>query len=514
MKNHSGLGDNYWDRLDNAAKLVPAVSDSRGSNVFRVSAVLSSEVDPDILEKALSRALRLLPAFAVKLHRGLFWYYLDANRETPPVREENAYPCSPIWKASKERGFLFRLTYYHRRVNLEVFHALSDGMGTARFLQLILLCYFSIIDGRDVPPEYISEYCDRVARDFDEDSFARHSGNSADEEQKKSPKKKEPDAFHIQGFKYDDTRLGVLTASLPSDKMLELAHAHGATMSEYMCALIIYSIINTSYRRSMRSKPVVVSLPVNLRKMFGSTTMRNFFGHASISVTPRDSMSFDEVLDEVKRRFDECLTKEYFEKQIDANVGIEKIGPVKFVPVWIKDLVMRLLFSRAEKKYTITFSNLGLMQFPETAADKLRRFEMLLGGSRTHPKKATLCSYRNEMALTFTSTIDDNSLERFLIRFLVSNGIEVTITSNETPEPPFENKSERAEKRRLEKAEKKARKRSEKESRRLSKKSAKEAKKSAKKAAKEAKRSAKKQSKDEKRSAKKAKAKEGQEGSI
>ena len=70
---HSGLGDNYWERLDNAAKIVPAVSDSRGSNVFRVSAVLTDEVDPELLEKALARALKLVPAFAVKLHRGLFW---------------------------------------------------------------------------------------------------------------------------------------------------------------------------------------------------------------------------------------------------------------------------------------------------------------------------------------------------------------------------------------------------------------------------------------------------------
>lgn len=158
-----------------------------------------------------------------------------------------------------------------------------------------------------------------------------------------------PEAFHIQGFKYDDTRLGVLTASLPTEKMLALAHEKDATMSEYMCALLIWSIMNTSYRRSMLNRPVVVSLPVNLRNMFGSTTMRNFFGHVSIGVRPRRGMTFDEVLSEVKERFDSCLTREYFERQIDANVGIEKIGPVKFVPVWIKDLVMRILFAPGGK---------------------------------------------------------------------------------------------------------------------------------------------------------------------
>lgn len=480
---HSGLGDNYWERLDNAAKIVPAVSDSRGSNVFRVSAVLTDEVDPELLEKALARALKLVPAFAVKLHRGLFWYYFDANRETPPVREEHAYPCSPIWRAGRERGFLFRLTYYHKRVNLEVFHALSDGMGTARFLQIILMCYFSILDGSALPQEYIREYCDRVARDSDEDSFARNSGMSGAPDRKK--KEREPEAFHIQGFKYDDTRLGVLTASLPTEKMLALAHEKDATMSEYMCALLIWSIMNTSYRRSMLNRPVVVSLPVNLRNMFGSTTMRNFFGHVSIGVRPRRGMTFDEVLSEVKERFDSCLTREYFERQIDANVGIEKIGPVKFVPVWIKDLVMRILFAQAEKRYTITFSNLGRMSFPEPAGERIRRFEMLLGGSRTHPKKATLCSYKNEMALTFTSTVDDNSLERFLIRQLVSEGIEVTITSNETPEPDTaEEKSREKERRKADKASRKSEKKSEKSERKSEKKARKAERKAAKKAGK------------------------------
>ena len=110
---------------------------------------------------------------------------------------------------------------------------------------------------------------------------------------------------------------------------------------------------------------------------------------------------------------------------------------------------------------------------------------MLLGGSRTHPKKATLCSYKNEMALTFTSTVDDNSLERFLIRQLVSEGIEVTITSNETPEPDTaEEKSREKEKRKADKASRKSEKKSEKSERKSEKKARKAERKAAKKAGK------------------------------
>ncbi|MCI8388660.1 MAG: hypothetical protein HFE63_09370 [Clostridiales bacterium] len=433
---HSGINEYYWGRLDNAAKLVPAVSDTRGTNVFRVSAILRDEVRPDILQKALERALKLLPAFAVKLHHGLFWYYFDANREIPRVREEHRYPCSPILGAH-ENGFLFRVTYYHKRINLEVFHALSDGMGTTQFLHLILFCYFNLLDDAEMTSEFIRSYCERIARDFDEDSFARNSeiADNTRSDSVVSKPEKESDAFHIQGYSYDGTRLNVLCALMPTDKLLALAHDSSSTMSEYMCALIIYSIINTSYRHSKHNRPIAVSLPVNLRGMFGSTTMRNFFGHVNIAVTPKDEMTFDDVLGEVKERFKACLTRGYFERQIADNVRIEKIPPVKFVPIWIKDLIMRYFFSRAEKKYTITFSNLGRMQLPEAIAGKLRRFEMLLGASRTHPKKISMCSYNNELALSFSSTIDDNSLERFMIMQLVERGIDVSIVSNETPEP-------------------------------------------------------------------------------
>ncbi|MGN1129274.1 MAG: MFS transporter, partial [Candidatus Flemingiibacterium sp.] len=166
------MDEYYWDTLDNAAKLVPAVSDTRGSNVFRVSAVLFEEIDPELLQKALERALEVFPAFAVRLRRGLFWYYLDANRETPRVTKESDYPCAPIGKG-RDKGFLFRVTYYGKRINLEMFHALSDGMGAAQFLHVIVCYYFNLRDGEVMPEEYIRDYCDRVARDFDEDSFGR-----------------------------------------------------------------------------------------------------------------------------------------------------------------------------------------------------------------------------------------------------------------------------------------------------------------------------------------------------
>ncbi len=441
---HNYMDDYYWDRLDNAAKLVPAVSDRRSSNVFRLSAVLKEDVDPERLGRAVERALAILPAFAVRLRSGLFWYYLEKNSERPVVSVERRFPCAPIMSFD-ERGFLFRVTYYRRRINLELYHVLSDGTGAAHFLGAIVYCYYSLAEGDAAPEDVLRRYLAEAALDQDMDSFAR---SASEENAPKKEKEKEPAAYRLPGVVCDGERLNALVAVLPTADLLALARANGATLSEYLTALLIWSIFNTCYRRSGRNEPVVISVPVNLRRFFDSTTIRNFFGHLNVGVTRQNASSFADVLDAVRESFRKNVNRAYFADQIRANVGIEQIPGVRFVPLPIKDFVMRRCFAAAEKKYTCTFSNLGRLTLPEEVAGKVERFEFLLGGSKTHPKKMSCCSFGDTLTIGFSSTISDNSPERFFLTYLVGEGIDVTLTSNETPPPPAPAKEKKPKKER------------------------------------------------------------------
>ncbi len=428
---HSPIDECYFDGLDNTAKIIPATTDTRNPHVFGYTAVLTEEVVPEALQKAVEKAVSIMPSFAVKLNRGLFWYYFDINHATPRVREVSEYPCAPIYKAG-ENGFLFRVTYYHKRINFEIYHALSDGVGALNFMQLIVYCYFNELYPEEVPEELARLEADEAVRNFDEDSFAVNVPENA----LVAEKEKKTEAFRIGGYRYDGTRLGVLNARIPADKMLALAKSFGATLSEYVCALLIWSIYNTSYRRSMRTRPIVVSIPVNLRGMFESTTLRNFFGQMNVSVKPEKGDSFDDILLKTKECFKSYLNKPYFEKMITNNVLIERIPGIRFVPLFIKDAVMRFLYRRQTKFHTLTLSNLGKIKLPEMIADRVEHFEILIGGSSTHPKKTSLCTYKNELVITFTSTVDDNSMEQFLLSLLTKQGVDITVSSNETPPPP------------------------------------------------------------------------------
>ena len=122
-----------WRRLDNTAKIFPVIANEGMSQVFRISAVMKEEVQPEILQKALEDILPHIREFRVKLRRGLFWYYFEENDRIPQVQRESTYPCRYLDPHGSQR-FLFRVTYFKCRINLEVFHALTDGLGCARFL--------------------------------------------------------------------------------------------------------------------------------------------------------------------------------------------------------------------------------------------------------------------------------------------------------------------------------------------------------------------------------------------
>ena len=116
-----------WEKLDNTALLFPVIATEGMSNVYRLSAILTEDVDPALLKEAQDKVLAQFLSFRMRLRTGVFWYYFEENDKKPPqVNEENDFPGAYINK-SRNNQYLFRVTYYKKRINLEVFHALTDG---------------------------------------------------------------------------------------------------------------------------------------------------------------------------------------------------------------------------------------------------------------------------------------------------------------------------------------------------------------------------------------------------
>ena len=134
-----------WRKLDNTGKLFPLVSSESLSNVFRIAVTLKEEINREILQQALEDILPQFESFRVRLRRGLFWYYFETNHRKILVEKEDAYPCQYI-SHKVSPYYLLRVSYYSTRINVEIYHALSDGLGAVNFAKFIFMLSYLLND--------------------------------------------------------------------------------------------------------------------------------------------------------------------------------------------------------------------------------------------------------------------------------------------------------------------------------------------------------------------------------
>ena len=132
-----------WYKLDNAAKIIPSSAKGADTRVFRICCELKEDVDPDILQQAHDEISDDFPIFRCVLKKGFFWYYLEEGDISFKVTEDHIPACAPIYYPGRV-NLLYRLTYYKRRINLEMFHVLADGTGGFIFLKRLVARYLEI----------------------------------------------------------------------------------------------------------------------------------------------------------------------------------------------------------------------------------------------------------------------------------------------------------------------------------------------------------------------------------
>ena len=160
-----------WTRLDNAAKIFPPSNMGTNTSVFRFSCTLKEMVQPELLQQALDKAVEKFPAYLVVMKSGAFWYYFEETGQKPKVVPETRAVCGPLWEEGS-RELLFEVSWFKERINLEMFHALTDGTGAVAFLKTIVYYYLLAAhpDGFGETPPVLPEEASEAARSSD--SFA------------------------------------------------------------------------------------------------------------------------------------------------------------------------------------------------------------------------------------------------------------------------------------------------------------------------------------------------------
>ena len=419
-----------WYPLDNAAKIFPAIISKRMTSLFRVSATLKKPINIKKLQLALDKMITRCPYFNVRLKAGMFWYFFEKNKNPPKLMADSKYPCMN-YNIKKRKNHLFRVLPYNNRIAIEFSHGLTDGTGAMLFLKSLIAEYleisgvFSTDKSGLLPAESIPDKTEI------EDGFKVHYNKEIP-----PPNKTEP-AFHLPEKLAPTGEYRITTGICPVKTVLKISKQHNCSLTEYLAAQFIDSY--QDYYRSLSSKvkkkigaPIILRIPINLRKMFPSKTMLNFFLAINAKIDPRlGEYTFDEIIVHVKAALNTGVDPKSIQQQIRRNVKGEMFLFAKLNPLFIKNIALKLIYMLiGDNRVTSSLSNIGKVSMPDVYANEIERFDFIPPPTFLNRINSSVLSWKDNLYFSFGNLGSERVIETIFFRKLIKAGIPVKIESN------------------------------------------------------------------------------------
>ena len=401
-----------------------ATHNNRDTRSIRVSCTLKEDIDKSVLEEALLQTIKMRPQFQVRIRRGFFWHYIEGTDVLPEVYEEDDRPC-PVMYGTEYKGVLhYKVSYYQNRINIDMFHAVSDGTGALSFLKLLVLNYLQKKHPGELDNVSLS---DEASSD---DMFQNSYDQFYDKSNGPLPKKilnKKKKAYSIQGQKLPYNQLQFFEAHMEVSKLVEASKKMQVSVTSFLGAQLMMTIY-AGMPFVQKRKPITISMPVNLRNYYPSETLRNFFN--SIDVT--HVFDGNETLESLAKEFDsklkEATSVDNIKEQMNRYQSFERLGFTRVVPLMIKQPVVKAFAKKDAKTVTAVLSNLGKITLPEEMDKYIEGFTDYCS---TEKLFITVTSYKGDVVLGIASAYSGTSVVRRYIKALKNTGTAVKLYATE-----------------------------------------------------------------------------------
>ncbi len=416
-----------WYKLDNAAKVFPGQDSSSWSNVFRLSATMTETIDPDLLEKALEITLRRFPTFDVRMRNGFFWHYLEKNPYgVPPVMEDVANPCTRF-RRKENKGYLFKVYYYEKRLSLEFYHSLTDGYGASRFFMTLIAVYLRLT-GKDIPHgESVFDVNEQPRPEEAEDSYSKACNSKA------KAKRLQKFTYRFKGKRLPKHVVNITTGYMSVSVVKEKAKEYGVTVTEYLAAVLLWVMYNMQKQEEKnREKHVGIQIPVNARGFFGSETLRNFMLCYSFQIDPKmGEYTFPEIVKQLSLYLRFINNEKELQAMMNGNMGIEKNPFMKITPSFLKDFGVSVVYKIAgEKATSCLLTNVGVIKTPKEMEQYIEKLVLITGPAMINGARCGSLSYKDTLAFTISNIYESTEIQRQFFTALIKFGIPVKIESN------------------------------------------------------------------------------------
>ena len=408
-----------WYKVDNVAKVFLATASMRDPRVFRISCTLQEQVDPDTLNEALRRTAQEWPQFQVTLHRGLFWHYFESTDLMPAAQPETKAPCAPLYTPERRNRLIYRVTYFGARINLEMFHAITDGNGGLLYLKSIVRNYLALRHPGEL--DSVPSPNSASAGDLAQDSFRNFYGGTRRRKAEKKTKVYRPHGF----LPYD--QLQFFEGHLSARQVLDRSHALGVSMTSYLGACFMLAIYHDMPALE-RSKPISISLPVNLRNYYPSETARNFFNSVYVILTLTETDTMQTAAAAFDAQLKEALLPENIKAQMDEYEKLEHVPGIRPVPLVVKNLTVKFFTALEKKHVTAVISNMGRVTLPDAMKPYIKQFAAF---SSCEDLFTCVASYGDDLVLGTASSHRSTNVLRRLYRGFAEAGLQVTLYATE-----------------------------------------------------------------------------------
>ena len=434
---HTRREDNAgeWYALDNAATIMPAVTDNVSTGLFRLEAELDEPIEAENLKKALAITVNRMPYFNVTLRRGFFWYYFEPCKTMPSLFLDLRFPCQK-WNINRRGTPMFRILWEQHRISGEFSHALTDGTGGIAFFKSLLANYLMLKgvdpgvqlgkgEWRDIIVSFGDMSGSATSEEF-EDAYQRYFPNGLPFPDLR------PHAFHLSKTCLPKGQYRVISGKLLASEAIAEAHRRNVSLTELISAVYLDALQHIWHTTKPHPREPYVSLeiPINLRQLFPSCTFRNFSLFVLISEDMRLGMrDFDELVSRTHYQMKLEYDRMSIARHLCRNAGSARNLAVRLVPLRVKDFFAKVFFSKfGESMLSGFISNIGQLKMPKAFASHILSFGFIPTPSMTTMTNASMVSWGDDLIINFGSLAQSRDLERLFFRRLRNIGLHVSVS--------------------------------------------------------------------------------------
>ena len=416
-----------WLRLDNAAKIFPVTTNRVRTHVFRLSVELTQRVKLKELQLAYSETLDELPYFRSQLKKGFFWYWLEPSEAKPLVQQDKIPPCR-AFKTGYTNHLLMRILAKNNMIAAEFMHVLCDASGGMQFLRSLLRNYGKHCGWGLDPVNHPMDADQASMEELYEDSYQKYFNKYLPKPARISR------AYHLPFSTGLIPEYKATTLQMATKDAIALSRKYNVTLTEYLASVYLF-ILQGFYLRDLQHSKVKrtvlrIELPVNLRNLFPSRTLRNFSLFVMPEIDPKlGEYSFEEITSVVHHYMRLETDKRQIKRIIRRNVGSEKNLMVRAIPLFLKVPILTIAYkSFGPPLYSLILTNIGKVEIPDDCSKYITRFRFVPPPPDPKLKMSSaLISYKDKLVLCFGNQSNSFEFEKEVIRFLQNEGLNLKI---------------------------------------------------------------------------------------